>query len=178
MVKLHQTYHDLYKAQAKAINVGGFISLFGYFLCFIFSIYTGFFCYKGLKAADTEMQQKAIFTVIWFLYLIFFPAIITIICENVERNVSKTFYLKFNFIFETFQENHMMRLLKFISKRSGKNLESKTLTLMELIKCCPLKFSCYLFDFDLKQAFSLLEASSTYIVFLIQYDIAMGFNLS
>ena len=91
------------------------------------------------------------------------------------------YLLKFSFInchyFETLQANHMMRFLKIISKRSSKSLESKTLTLMELIKCCPLKFYCYLFDLDLKQACSLLEASSTYIVFLIQYDIAMGFNM-
>lgn len=71
----------------------------------------------------------------------------------------------------------MMKFFKFISKRSSKAVESKTLILMEQIKCCPLKFSCYLYDFDVKQACSLLEASSTYIVFLIQYDIAIGFNM-
>ncbi|KAL7019667.1 hypothetical protein ACKWTF_011200 [Chironomus riparius] len=88
MVKLNQIYHDLFKALEKASHVGGLCSLLGYFLCFVFSIYTGFVCYKALTTSDTQMKQKAIFTVLWFLYLIFFPALITILGEAVEQNVN------------------------------------------------------------------------------------------
>jgi 7tm Chemosensory receptor len=67
----------------------------------------------------------------------------------------------------------MKKCLRNLLKIKMKKIHSyKIILFAKILERCPYKFSCGLFDFDLKQAAVASGAALYYFLILIQFDIA------
>jgi hypothetical protein len=88
LVKLNEVYRDLHFGMGETSRIFGIAGMLGIFLCFLYSIHTAFITYKSLYAHDNDTNGKAVITIFWWLFTVFYPIIIIAYCELIKHNVS------------------------------------------------------------------------------------------
>lgn len=95
---LNEIYADMRIATLITSQFFGFITMLGFGLTFIYTIFTLFLCYKASFMNDENLNDKLIVGIFFWLYINFYLILIIVLSEATKISVINYCFLIYKFL--------------------------------------------------------------------------------
>lgn len=139
LAKIHEIYVELYKFLEDTSFTQGIPTMLAAGIAFFYTFFSFFITAKVVLFNQTEFKDEAICCALWWIFSNIY----------IQMIIAGNEFLKYG-------SGFIIKELREVLKRSKKDVKiSATMSFSNFITFYPLKFTCRLFDLDLKFIFAV-----------------------